>query len=120
MGKEALVATATGTAGTSAVVTILAPTDSRVVTLYIVGIIISITAAPTAALECTLSGVTLGDNTAGTLPIEVSANATSPIVMLFGVHPLRIVPATNAVLTVPAVGGSAVANATLLFYRGAI
>lgn len=117
--KEAFASETTSSAGAGAVVTLTAPTNSKVATLYITGISLSFSAAP-GAVAVTLSGVMQSDNTAGTRTWQISANATAPIEIQFGVHPLRIVPATNAVLTVPSVGGSTVVTAALYAFKGAI
>jgi hypothetical protein len=98
-----------------ATVTITAPTGPF--TIYITGWIISASAAPAAAVEATLTGATNADGTTGdTINIEIPASAFAMMSREFGSHPLKIKPATNAVLTLPALGAAVVGSATL-FYR---
>lgn len=112
-GKEATNATTSATHN-AAVVTITAKADSLVMTTYIVGIILSSSGALTGPVAPTLTNVVGGD-----LTFQLPASAIAPVVMLFGVHPLRITPGANAVLTLPDLGAGIVGTATLLYYYGA-
>lgn len=114
MAKEATIATNTAT-NANAVATVTALADSVVSTTYVTGIIISASAAIAAPVEATVTGLV-----GGTLKFELPAAQIAPVVLLFGVHPLRATPGTNVVLTVPALGASVVGSATLLYHYGAI
>ena len=86
--------------------------------IFITKIVMSCTAAPVAAIEATLTGPVQPDGTQVTIKIEIPAAAFAPIVIDYGTHPLRCKAFTDAVLTIPAVGGSAVATATIHGYYG--
>lgn len=106
-------ATATAATNTASVVTITAKTNAGLTT-YITGIILSSSGTIAAAVAPTLSGVQ-----GGTLTLQLPAAQVAPVVVLFGVHPLRITPGVDAVLTLPALGSGIVGSATLLYYYGA-
>lgn len=105
---------------TNCVVTIAKPATAALqgMTIFITGFIISASAAPSAAVEATLTGPTKADGTADTVGLEIPAAAFAPIVRDFGTHPLRIKPATDAVFTLPAIGGTTVASVTVFYYLG--
>lgn len=115
VGMPCSVYSATGTAGTAAAVT-FAKALQATAGIYITKLIISCTAAPSAAVEATLTGPVDATGNAVTVKIEISANAFAPIVMDFGSHPLKCKANTDAVLTVPAVGGAAIASVQLFGY----
>jgi hypothetical protein len=111
--QESINATTTAASNTSSVVTVTAPAVGQ--TIFITGIIISASATiVTNPLAVTLTGVT-----GGTLTMQLPAASIAPLVLLFGVHPLRITPQVNAVLTLPALGTNVVGTSTLLYYIGA-
>lgn len=118
-GKEVVVASTTAT-NSNAVVTITAPPNSRVSTIYVTGIALSASAPIVAPVEATLVGVAKADGTSATIPMELPASAIAPVVIQYGVHPLRGVPGTNVVLTLPALGSLVVGTATIYYYIGAI
>lgn len=115
MANPSIVASTTAAADTASVVTIVNKANPGL-TIYITGIILSCSAAIS-----TSGGVapSLTGTQGGTLPLAFPASAIAPVVLLFGVHPLRIIPGTNAVLTLPALGASVVGTAVLLYYYGA-
>lgn len=117
--KEAFVSEALATNG-NAVVTITAPSSSKVSTIYVTGISMSASGAPAATVAPTLTGITKGDNTAGTATWQIPASAFAPIEIQYGVHPLRAVPGTNVVLTLPALGSGIIGTARIYYYIGAI
>lgn len=112
-GKEVKNATTTATHA-AAVVTVTSPSVSANQTIYIAGILLSSSGTIAAAVAVTLSGID-----GGTLTIQLPAAAVAPVVLLFGVHPLRAIPGTNAVLTLPDLGAAILGTATLLYYIGA-
>lgn len=117
MGSPSLVATTTAATNTDSVVTV--PTKSITnlsMTTYITGIILSANGTITTG-----NGVapTLTNTQGGTFKLQIPPAAIGPIVMLFGVHPLRITPGQDAVLTLPALGVNVIGTATLLYYYGA-
>ncbi len=115
--NPSIVASTTSTADAAAVVTVTAKSSTNLsMTTYITGIILSANAAIS-----TSGGVaaTLTNTQGGTFTMQVPASAIAPVVLLFGVHPLRITPGANAVLTFPALGASVIGTATLLYYYGA-
>lgn len=117
MGAPSIVATTTAASNTNTVVTVAAKSVTNLsMTTYITGIILSANGTITTA-----NGVapTLTNTQGGTLTLQIPAAAIGPIVMLFGVHPLRITPGTDAVLTLPALGVNVIGTATLLYYYGA-
>ncbi len=117
MGKDVVTKTTTAASNTDSVVTVTAPTNSGVATLYIAGIILSAngTISTGGGVAPTLTGVV-----GGTLTFQIPPAGIAPIVMLFGVHPLKITAGVNAVLTLPALGTNIVGTATLLYYVGAV
>lgn len=117
MANPSIVGCATSTANADAVVTITAKSSTNLsMTTFVTGIILSANAAIT-----TSGGVaaTLTNVQGGTLTFQIPASAIAPVVLLFGVHPLRVTPGQNTVLTLPALGASVVGTATLLYYYGA-
>lgn len=106
---------------TACVVTITKPAAAaqQALTIYILGFIVSASAAPSATVEATLTGPTTHDGTtADTVRLEIPAAAFAPIVRDFGVHPLRIKVATDAVFTLPAIGGTTKAAVTVFYMIG--
>lgn len=85
--------------------------------IYVTGFIISCSAAPAAAVEATLSGPIGPTGTATTLKLEIPAAAFAPIVKEF-LRPLKCAPNTDAVLTLPSPGGTAVGSVQLFGYYG--
>jgi hypothetical protein len=112
--KESVAATTSATHA-AAVVTVTAKVDSPVTTTYITGILLSASSAIAAPVAATLTGVQ-----GGTLTIQMPDTKVGPVSLIFGVHPLRITPGVDAVLTLPDLGASIVGTATLLYYYGAI
>lgn len=110
-------ASTTAASNTDSVVTLAAQSSTNLsMTTYITGIILS-----ASATISTSGGVvaTLTNVQGGTLSLQIPASAIAPVVLLFGVHPLRITPGQNAVLTLPALGVGVVGTATLLYFYGA-
>lgn len=112
-GKDVVTVSTTQT-NASSVVTITAPPNTNNATIFIAGIILSASGAVAAAVAVTLTGVV-----GGTLTLQLPASAIAPVVLLFGVRPLKITPGVNAVLTLPALGSGIIGTATLMYYIGA-
>lgn len=113
-GNASLHLASTPAANTAAVVTVPASANPGITT-YICGVILSATAAPASPVAATLAGVV-----GGTMTLEIPASAFAVIGLLFGVHPLKITQGVDAVLTLPALGGTTVGSASVLYYYGAI
>jgi len=112
--QESIVASTTAASNTDSVVTITAPATGM--TIYITGLVVSASAAITTGGGVAVS---VTGTVGGTFSMKLPASAIAPVVLLFGVHPLRITPGVNAVLTLPALGTNVVGTATLLYYLGA-
>jgi len=97
-------ATATNATATA---TINAPADQRY-TLYITQVSISFSAAPATSLLAELK-----DGATRKFGWQLPAAAQSPLVVNFGLHPLKITPGNNAVLTVPAAGAGVTSHIVL-------
>lgn len=112
--QESIVCSTTAASNTDSVATVTAPAVGQ--TIYVTGIIVSASATITTG-----NGVTaaLTGTVGGTFSMRIPASSIAPVALLFGVHPLRITPQTNAVLTLPALGTNVVGTATLLYYIGA-
>lgn len=104
----------------NAVVTITSPTQLTMVTIYITGVILSGSAAPAAGVAATLSGVLGADGTSKTLTWQIPNAAFTPMINVFNNHPIKILPGTNAVLTLPALGAAVNGTATLVYYFGTV
>lgn len=81
--------------------------------IYILGLTVSASAAPAATVR-----VTLTDNGTIILPLEIPAAAFAPIVINLEGHPLQISTGSDAVLTIPALGGTTVSSGTIRYMYG--
>lgn len=107
LASPSTIAYTTSTANQSSVTTVVGKAG---LSIYILGITISASAAPTAAVE-----VTLKDGATTVLPFEIPAAAFAPIVLGFGANPLRITRGANAVLTIPALGSGVISSGSLRY-----
>lgn len=115
MANPSINASTTAASNTASVVTVAAKSATNLsMTTYITGIIMSSSGVVAVAVAPTLTNVQ-----GGTLTFQIPASAIAPVVLLFGVHPLRITPGQDAVLTLPALGSGITGTATLLYYYGA-
>jgi hypothetical protein len=110
----AINASTSAAADTASVVTITAPTNAGL-TIYITGIELSASGTIGAAVAVTLTGVV-----GGTKTWRLPASAVAPIVIQYGVHPLKITQGVNAVLTLPALGAGISGTASINYYIGEI
>ena len=117
--KDAFGLSASATNGT-ATITVTAPAASTLVTTFVTGVQISASAAPAAAVTATLAGVLGADGTAKTISWQIPASAFAPLTFNLATHPLKALPGTNLVLSLPALGGSTVGTVTLFYYFGTI
>lgn len=97
------------TSTTNAINTITV-TGKTGLSIYILGITISATAAPAAAVE-----VDVKDGTTIILPFQIPANAFAPIVLGFGSQPVKITKGANASLVIPALGSGVISSGSLRY-----
>lgn len=112
MASPSYISYTTSTANAIGTVTI---TGKAGFSIYILGITISASAAPAAAVTALLK-----DGTTTILPLEIPASAFAPIVIGFGTSPIRISAGANAVLTIPALGGTTVSSGTIRYVISSI
>lgn len=110
MGSPASISKATSAGPGVGTVTV---TGKAALCIFIHGITISASAAPATAVQ-----VTLKDGTTTILPLEIPAAAFAPIVIAFGNNPIQISQGSDAVLTIPSLGGTAVSSGTLRYSFG--
>lgn len=110
LGNPALTAKHTPSANTDAVVTI---TGVAGYCIYLLGVTLSASAAPAATVEATIK-----DGSTILIPLEIPAAAFAPIVLGFGQHPIKITSGANAVVTLPALGGTTVGSVSVRYLLG--
>lgn len=114
VGKEIISVVATATAGV-ATATVTAPTNAAAkgLTIYVTGFWLSASAAPAAAVQATLK-----DGSTTIVALEIPNSAFAPIRAAYNTHPFRITPGSDAVLSMPSLGGSTVGTVVIEYYIG--
>lgn len=116
MGQPSFCIAATGT---NAIVTATFPKSGQAAScVFVTKIVYSASAAPAATVEATLTGGQTAAEAAQTLKFEIPAAAFAPVTIDFGVHPLKCVANTDAVLTIPALGAAVIGSAQVYGYYG--
>ncbi len=107
------VAVVDGTGTNASAVADVAQHSNATMAIFVTKIVLSAAAAPGASVEATLTGPV-----GGPVHLEIPANAFAPIVIDWGTHPLRCAVATDAVLTLPALGVGVKGAVQVYYYYG--